>query len=580
MFYNEIIYLFLALILWGSWPVREELALSWVLPLFLGKELLWIGLTWRLFATADSALKFAQRQQGLLRLALIFFFADVALLNLPGYFPGEFWAVLLYLHYLILGWLWAGRYEKRLYLLQLSAKQYLLAQLRLFLPVIIPWLLAYLVGQALERWYPAPEFFFWPLFIIILAGLFPYLAVRLWPTRPLPASSLRNLIENYLRRERLPLGEIYLWLPFEGRLLTAGIMGFLYPFRYLLLSPGLLSILTEEEVLSVVAHEVGHLKHRHLLWLLLFLIFFIFLVYFSLEPLWLLFLSYFPFPEWFLSPTLRFRLWPEILLILFLVIVVILYFRYFTGYFLRNFERQADLYALESLGTASGLISSLEKIAQLSGLKRAPNWHHFSIAERIRFLEEASRNPSLARKHHRKLRLRLLLSFLIISLTLLGGTLAQESRLKERAYQNIYRGLERRAEKHPELLRLLGDYLLAKGQEKEALRIYRKALGYLPEDPWLLNNLAWLLLTARQKELRKPSEALDLALRAVKYDPSPAILDTLAEAYSQNGKIQQACQAALQAYQKARGKDKRSLKYYQRRVREFCQNVTPSLPAL
>ncbi|HIE33457.1 MAG TPA: tetratricopeptide repeat protein, partial [Thermodesulfobacteriaceae bacterium] len=333
----------------------------------------------------------------------------------------------------------------------------------------------------------------------------------------------------------------------------------------------------EEEVLSVVAHEVGHLKNRHLLFLLMFLLSFILILYFGLEPGWLLFLSLFPYPEWFLSPDLKFRLWPEIGMVLILGLAVILYFRYLMGYFMRHFEREADLYALESLGSAQGLISSLEKIAYISGLKKAPSWHHFSIEERIQFLRKVSERPELAQAHHEKLRRRLLI-FLFLTLSLiLSGSLADGKALKTRALRNLYLGLERRAEKKPELLRGLGDLLFSQGLEREALKIYEKALSRSPEDPWLLNNLAWLLLTAKDQTLRDPTRALNLAQKAASLETSPEILDTLAEAYRQAGKLETACQYARKALtlaQTLKGKDH---SYYHRRTREFCKDAETSL---
>ncbi|OAQ21556.1 M48 family metallopeptidase [Thermosulfurimonas dismutans] len=578
MFYDEIIYLFLSLILWGAWPSQEKLPLSQIFPFFLFKEAVWFILVQRLFATARDSLQFTLRQRQLLKWALVFLFLDVALLNLPAYLPQEFWALGLFLHYLLIGWFFAGRYERRAYLLELPTTKYISSQLKLFLPALLPWFLAYLLESSLSKLYiRPPEVLFWPSFLIILAVFFPYLAVKSWPTKIFPTSRLRDLIENYLRRENLKLGEIYLWLPFEGRLLTAGVMGFVYPFRYLLISPGLLSILTEEEVLSVVAHEVGHLKNRHLLFLLMFLLSFILILYFGLEPGWLLFLSLFPYPEWFLSPDLKFRLWPEIGMVLILGLAVILYFRYLMGYFMRHFEREADLYALESLGSAQGLISSLEKIAYISGLKKAPSWHHFSIEERIQFLRKVSERPELAQAHHKRLRRRLLI-FLFLTLSLiLSGSLADGKALKTRALQNLYLGLERRAEKKPELLRGLGDFLFSQGLEREALKIYEKALPRSPEDPWLLNNLAWLLLTAKDQTLRDPPRALNLAQKAASLETSPEILDTLAEAYRQAGKLEIACQysrKALTLAQTLKGKD---LSYYHRRTREFCEDAETSL---
>ncbi len=578
MFYDEILYFFLALILWGAWPVQKgPLPASQVLILFLSKEFLWLVLVQRLLATAQDSLQFVLRQRQILKWALFFLFLDVALLHLPAYLVYEWWGILFYLHYLFLSWALAARLERRHYLMDLSRGQYISSQLKLLLPLILPWFLAQALENLLFSFKPdLPEALFWPLFLALLGLFFPYLAVKFWPTRKFPPTEMRQRIEGLLQQEKVKVGQIYLWLPFEGRLLTAGVMGLFYPFRYLLISPGLLSLLSEAETLSVIAHEIGHVKHRHIPWLLSFLIAFVVLVYYLLEPAWLLFLALFPFPEWFFSSNLRFRLWPEIGFILFLGAVVVLYFRYLLGFVMRNFERQADLYALKSLGSVNGLITSLEKIASVSGLRRAPSWHHFSIEERIRFLQSVALNPQTAQRHHTKVR-RILTSWtLLVVLGLALGFSPPAQNLRHHALKNVYEGLEKKAEAHPEWLRALGDFLLSQGWEAEALRVYEKALKFAPQDPWLLNNLAWLLLTAQDPALREPQRALLLAQKAAQKDPSPEVLDTLAEAYHQNGKKALACQAAREALKKAQER-KKKIDYYHRRKRKFCSHVEAPL---
>ncbi|QJA06206.1 M48 family metalloprotease [Thermosulfurimonas marina] len=570
MFYDEVIYLFLALILWGAWP--DGPAPSWPLPLvFVLKDLLWVVLVWGLLSGAREALSFFQRQRLIPKLALVFFLADVALLRLPRVLHGDLWALLFYGQYLALSWLVAAPLEKRAHLAGLPPVRYLLSQLRFFLPALIPWLAALALWDLLEKAFPqAPEALLWSGILVLVALFFPALAVRLWPTRRLPPGEVRQRIETFLAREGVRVGEIYLWLPFEGRLLTAGVVGLLYPWRYLLISPALMAFLTEEELLAVVAHEVGHLKRRHLLWLLVFLFGFFVLAYRGLEPLWLAFLAFFPRPEIFLSRNLSLTPWPEILLVGFLLLLVVLYFRYFLGYFLRQFERQADLHAFESLGSARGLRQALEKVAALSRLRQAPSWHHYSLAERLQFLEEVERQPELARRHHLRLRRYLFLFLGALILLSLAPEVARHAGLQERALSNLKEGLLRRAGADPELLRAFADYLLSQGQAAEALTLYEKALEAAPEDPWILNNLAWTLLTAQEPSLRDPQRALRLAQKAASLRSTPEILDTLAEAYFQNGLAEKACQAAEEALKLSQKLPVRHPDYYRRRKEKFC----------
>lgn len=62
-----------------------------------------------------------------------------------------------------------------------------------------------------------------------------------------------------------------------------------------------------------------------------------------------------------------------------------------------------------------------------------------------------------------------------------------------------------------------------------------------------LNDYAWLLATSPHGELRNGSQAVTLALQAVRRDRSPAYLDTLAAAYAEAGKFGQAVETQREA---------------------------------
>jgi len=54
--------------------------------------------------------------------------------------------------------------------------------------------------------------------------------------------------------------------------MTAGVMGLLPKFRYILVTDSLLDILSKEELNAVMAHEIGHIKYKHILFYILFLL--------------------------------------------------------------------------------------------------------------------------------------------------------------------------------------------------------------------------------------------------------------------------------------------------------------------
>ena len=81
----------------------------------------------------------------------------------------------------------------------------------------------------------------------------------------------------------------------------------------------------------------------------------------------------------------------------------------------------------------------------------------------------------------------------------------------------------------------------------------RRALRLNPTDGGVLNDLAWVLATSPDASLRSGKEAVQLAEQAVK--PSggkePALLDTLAAAYAEAGRFQDAARTAREALQLA-----------------------------
>lgn len=80
------------------------------------------------------------------------------------------------------------------------------------------------------------------------------------------------------------------------------------------------------------------------------------------------------------------------------------------------------------------------------------------------------------------------------------------------------------AHKEPLARLYLGNVLFGRGQLDDAETEYRAALKGLPDNPEVLNNLAWLLCT-RKISL---AEAEALAARAISLDPArPAFRDTL-----------------------------------------------------
>ena len=79
---------------------------------------------------------------------------------------------------------------------------------------------------------------------------------------------------------------------------------------------------------------------------------------------------------------------------------------------MRNFERQADIYAFSTIGTPQPLISTFEKISLSSGQSpEKPNWHHFSIQERISYLIKCAADKTWIDRHNAKIKKSILIYF-------------------------------------------------------------------------------------------------------------------------------------------------------------------------
>jgi Flp pilus assembly protein TadD len=86
-------------------------------------------------------------------------------------------------------------------------------------------------------------------------------------------------------------------------------------------------------------------------------------------------------------------------------------------------------------------------------------------------------------------------------------------------------------------------------QFAEAIAQYRQALSGPVQSADACNNLAWLLATCLQSELRNGTEAVAWASRAVQMagEDDPDLLDTLAVAYAEAGNFDEADRIAQRA---------------------------------
>jgi tetratricopeptide (TPR) repeat protein len=350
-------------------------------------------------------------------------------------------------------------------------------------------------------------------------------------------------------------------------MMTAGIMGIIPRFRYILITDALMEVLSLEELKAVVAHEMGHAKYRHLLFYIFFFLGFMILVLglFNLEDpgLYILFLDYLLIR---FSKTLSGHTFLVIYGLSVLAIILV-YFRYVMGFFMRNFERQADLHSAATMGSPRPTISSLEKIALLSGKSRElPSWHHFSIKERVDYLWRTLSEPKIAKRHHRFVAT----SFLVYLACVISlGYLLNFSPVKQAlGYHLISDRIKQSLLKDPDntaLLENLAGVYLETGKLDEAVKIYERVILLEPSKARALNNLAWILVTATDERLKDKERALVLAKKAADLNRSPYILDTLAEAYYANGLTR----LAIKTIKEAISLTTENRRYYKNQLKKF-----------
>jgi Flp pilus assembly protein TadD len=95
----------------------------------------------------------------------------------------------------------------------------------------------------------------------------------------------------------------------------------------------------------------------------------------------------------------------------------------------------------------------------------------------------------------------------------------------------------------------LGGAHVLRGEFKEALALLREAWLLEPDRLAILENMAWILATCPDSQVRNGAEAAKLAERAVELSrgSDPVALDALGAAYAEVGRFSAAVEAARRA---------------------------------
>jgi Zn-dependent protease with chaperone function len=259
-----------------------------------------------------------------------------------------------------------------------------------------------------------------PLATILLVGGVVVVAmlagpwIRLcWRTERLPEGDLRRRLTGLAGRAGVRVGDILVWRT-NLSIANGCMVGSIGPLRYILITDALLLALPNEELEAVFAHEVAHVKYRHVL-------LYMALAIGGMGAMILV------------GEAAAVVTHSPVALSLVTAAFLVAYWWLLFGFISRRCEAECDLFAVQATSCpvdcsppdaeartvgvdgaspaalcehrVRAFTSALGRISRLNGsAETARGWRHFSVARRRRFLEQVLASPPLAERFARRLR--------------------------------------------------------------------------------------------------------------------------------------------------------------------------------
>jgi Zn-dependent protease with chaperone function len=275
-----------------------------------------------------------------------------------------------------------------------------------------------ILQEGLQRLFPwlQDEDYFPYVGVGVLAAAFlmmPWVVRLVLGLRPLEDGPLRQRLLRTGARLRFRCSNILLW-PTRRGMANAMVVGLVPFIRYVVLTDRLIEDLTPEEVEAVFGHEVGHVKHRHMLYYLGFIL----VSLMVLMSIW---------QAVDLGEKLNWTLRQDLAVLPMFGLLGTYIFVVF-GFLSRRCERQADVFGCRAVSCmqpdcgghdeavalsvdgrglcVTGIhtfINALEKVAELNGISRdrpgwLQSWQHSTIARRVAFLQRVAEDPAVERR--------------------------------------------------------------------------------------------------------------------------------------------------------------------------------------
>ena len=204
----------------------------------------------------------------------------------------------------------------------------------IFIQLFWIWTINMILPEESSNWTPYFEIL---SSLILLVLITPALIVKSWGAQAIEKGSADETIRNELEQFRTPVAGSLYWPDSIMPHSTAGVIGLVRGFRYLLISTKLLKELSNAELRAVIAHEAGHIRRHHLFYYLIAVT--CLLGFFALAGNVNYLLVYTEISQ---VPGLIFGISA--------IISVLLFVRVGIGFLSLNFERQADCHSFERFG--------------------------------------------------------------------------------------------------------------------------------------------------------------------------------------------------------------------------------------
>lgn len=232
----------------------------------------------------------------------------------------------------------------------------------------------------------------WAIFLcfqLLMTILYPTIIAPLFNKfTPLEDSELKDSIKRLAEKEGLNVGGIYQMDATRRTRHTNAYFSGLGRAKRIVLFDSLIQSHSQDEILAILAHEVGHLKKNHIKKQLFIIAFVSLLLFFMASKLlaWNVIYESFGFSNMpcYVGLFLVGILWEPVNFFISPIGMAIS----------RRFEREADFYSLGIVKTAKPLTTALKKMAKenLSNLRPHPiyvcfNYSHPPLLQRIEYLE-------------------------------------------------------------------------------------------------------------------------------------------------------------------------------------------------